>query len=89
MKKSNKKRERQKEKEQCFLSNGGLGDWWSMSFDLFHSHWKYFIRLTHTKFSQLWDTQRKTNFYSNHYRTQKYIIHKERLIWTNFPFLEG
>ena len=46
MKKYKKKIERQKEKDKFFLSNGGLGDWWSMSFDLFHSHWKYFIRLT-------------------------------------------
>ena len=80
MKKCKKKRERQKEKDQFFLSNGGLGDWWSISFDLFRLHWR---------FSQLWHIQRKTNFYANHYKTQKYIIHKERLIWTNFSFLEG
>ena len=51
MKKYKKKIERQKEKDKFFLSNGGLGDWWSMSFDLFHSHWKYFIWLTYTRFS--------------------------------------
>ena len=75
--KTYKKKRETKRKDQFFLFNGGLGDWWSMSFGLFCLHWKYFIRLTHTRFSQLWDPQRKTNFYSKHYRTQKYI-HKER-----------
>ena len=57
--KKKKKWERQKEKNQFFLSNGGLGDWWSMSFGLFHLHWKYFIRLTHTRF--FWHEDTKKN----------------------------
>ena len=76
-----KRKERDKKKIIFFLFNGGLGDWWSMSFGLFLSHWKYFIRLTHTRLSWLWDPQRKINFYSKDYRTQKYI-HKERHWWS-------
>ena len=68
--KKKKKRERQKEKNQFFLSNGGLGDWWSMSFGLFHLHWKYFIRLTHTRFFLAWGHKEKPIF------TQTTIGHK-------------
>ena len=52
-----KRRERDKKKKISFFlfNGGGLGDSWSMSFGLFRSHWKYFIRPTHARLSRLWD----------------------------------